>query len=112
MLQKLQVQNLSFVSIDLIQQGRCIGIVNLEPRTFPLNQKQIFDLLKIVKILNSSLMLLPIYHLITKIIILDNILETSIVSKQAQLYDMVAEFLPFHALVAIHIHLLEEVYQS
>lgn len=57
-------------------------------------------------------MLLPIYHLITKIIILDNILETSIVPKQTQLYDMVAELLPFHALVAIHIHLLEEVYQS
>jgi hypothetical protein len=54
-------------------------------------------------------MLLPVYYFIADVVILDDILEAPIVSEQTKFDDMIAEFLPFHALIAIDIDLLEEV---
>ena len=57
-------------------------------------------------------MLLPVDHLIAYEIILDNVLETSVVSQQPQLNDMIAELLPLHSLVPIDVNLLEKIHQS
>lgn len=111
MLQKLQVEYLSLMRVYLVQQRCGVGIVDLEPGAFPLDEEEVLDLLKVVQVLNAGLMLLPVDHLITEVVILDDVLKAPIVPQQPQFDDMVAELLPLHALVTIHIHLLEEVYQ-
>jgi hypothetical protein len=54
-------------------------------------------------------MLLSVYYFIANVVIIDDILEVSIISEQTKFDDMIPESLPFHALIAIGINLLEEI---
>ena len=57
-------------------------------------------------------MFLPVNNFIADEVIFDDIFETPIISKQAQLNDMVAKFFPFHRLVTVDINFFEKIYKS
>ena len=54
-------------------------------------------------------MFLPINNFIADEVIFDDIFEAPIISEQAQLDDMIAEFLPLHRLIAIDIDFFEKI---
>lgn len=112
MLQKLQIQDLTLMRIDLVQQRSSIGIVDLKTRTVLLQHKQILQPLKIIEVLNTRLVLLPVHDLIANEVTLYHVLKTTVVTQQTQLDYVITKLFPLHSLVPIHVHLLEKINQS
>ena len=54
-------------------------------------------------------MLFSINHLITDIVIFDNILEASVIPQKSKLNDVITKLLPLHGLIAIDIDFFEKV---